>query len=172
MLVQPSDPRLLWLLVRTKPKQEAAAVRALASRGIEAYFPRLLEPRSHARAPRGPVPLFPSYVFAHVVAAEQRAAAHYCPGVAGLVRFGDALGAVEDEFVADLRRREGERGFLVVGEVRRPREPGSRVRVVRGPLAGYEGIVARYLPSRDRVRLLLAMVGGTRTAEVAARDLD
>jgi len=171
MLVQPSDPRLLWLLVRTKPKQESAAVRALASRGIEAYLPRLLEPRSHVRAPRGPVPLFPSYVFARIVAAEQRAAAHYCPGVAGLVRFGDALGAVEDEFVADLRRREGERGFLVVGEVRRPREPGSRVRVVRGPLAGYEGIVARYMPSRDRVRLLLAMVGGARNVEVAARDL-
>ena len=171
MLVSPSDPRLMWLLVRTKPKQESAALRSLATREIEAYCPRLLEPRTHIRAPRGPVPLFPSYVFAHLIVAEQRAAANYCPSVAGLVRFGDALGAVEEEFIAGLREREGERGYLVPREVRQRPEPGRRARVVRGPLAGYEGIITRYMPSRDRVRLLLAMVGGTRNVEVEARDI-
>ena len=171
MLVVPTDPRKLWMLVRTKPKQEAAAVGALASREIVAYCPRLLEPRPHIRAPRGPVPLFPSYIFAHLVVAEQRNAAHYAPGVAGLVRFGEQLAAVEDEFIAGLKLREGERGYVVVGEVRRAPELGRRVRVVRGPLAGYEGIVAKYLPARDRVRLLLAMVSGTRRAEVEARDI-
>jgi len=52
----------------------------------------------------------------------------------------------------------------------RPRE-GSRVRVERGPLAGLEGVVTRYLPARDRVRLLLAVIGGVRNVEVDARHV-
>jgi len=72
------DPRLVWLLVRTKPKQEPAVVQALAGRDVPAYCPRILEPRWHLRAPGGPVPLFLSYVFAQCVAKERYAAVRYC----------------------------------------------------------------------------------------------
>ncbi len=171
MLITVEDPRTVWLLLRTKPKQEAAVVQALAGRDVPAYCPRILEPRWHARAPRGPVPLFPSYVFARCVAKERFAAVRYCPGASGIVRFGEALAAVEDDFVASLKEREGERGYLVIAEARRAPTRGTRVRVVGGPLRGLEGIVTRYLPAKDRVRLLLAMVAGTRAVEVDARDI-
>ena len=42
------------------------------------------------------------------------------------------------------------------------------MRIVSGPLAGYEGLVEEYLPSRDRVRLLLKLVTGTWRAQVKA----
>lgn len=168
MLIDPQETRVVWLLLRTKSKQERAVSEALAGRGVEAYLPRVIEPRWHTRAPRGPVPLFPSYVFARCAPRERFAAVHFCPGALGLVRFGGALAAIEDELVASLQEREGERGYVVIGEVRREPKKGSRVRVVKGPLAGFEGIVERYLPARDRVRLLLSLVRTVRTVEVDA----
>ena len=171
MLVDPADTRLLWLLLRTKPKQEAAVVRTLGGRSFEAYCPRVLEPRRHVRAPRGPVPLFPAYVFARCVPRDSFAAVNYCTGAAGVVRFGAHVAAVEEGFIAALREREGTLGYLVMSDVRREPRQGSRVRIVRGMLEGFEGIVERYLPARDRVRLLLQLVAGTRPVEVDATDV-
>ncbi|MGV8042505.1 MAG: transcription termination/antitermination protein NusG [Thermoanaerobaculaceae bacterium] len=171
MLISPTESLPVWLLVRSKPKQERVVAEVLAGRGIESYVPRVLEPRSHVRAPQGPVPLFPSYVFARCVPRERFAAAHYCPGGLGIVRFGEMLAVVEDAQVELLRDKEGERGYLVFGEVRRELKPGSRARLVGGPLKGFEGIVERYLPAHDRVRMLLSLIGGVRRVEVDARHL-
>jgi transcriptional antiterminator RfaH len=171
MLVSPTDPRVLWYILRTKPKQERTLVETLGARGVEGYCPRVLEPRWHARAPRGPVPLFPSYVFARFQAAEGFATVNYCTGAAGVVRFGSELAAVEDGVIAALREREGERGYVELKAARVTPKAGDRARIERGPLAGLEGVVTRYLPARDRVRLLLALVGGTRAVEVEAQHV-
>ncbi len=171
MLVPPDDSRALWLVLRTKPKQERAVAATLEARGVAGYVPRVLEPRLHPRAPVGPVPLFPSYVFAQAVVRERLAAVHYCPGALGVVRFGALLAAVEDGVVTALRAREGERGYLVLRDVREAPRPGARARVVGGPLQGFEGIVTRFLPARDRVRLLLSLVSGVRHVEVDTRHL-
>jgi transcriptional antiterminator RfaH len=171
MLVSAIEPREAWLLLRTKPKQERNAVSALTERGLEAYCPRVLEQRMHKRAPVGPVPLFPSYVFARCQVRTQYAAANYCTGVIQVVRFGQLLAAVEDDFVTFLKLREGERGYLAITEVRKPPTRGQRVRVLAGPFAGYEGLVEKYMPARDRVRLLLMMVGGGRRIELDARHI-
>ena len=171
MLISLDDPRPFWLLVRTKPKQESALVQALEGRGVPAYCPRVLEPRWHARSPQVPMPLFPSYVFAQCVLQDKYTAVRYCPGASTIVRFGEKFGAVEDEFVASMREREGERGYLVFADARRAPVKGSRVRIVQGPLQGIEGIVTHYLPAKARVRLLLTMVGGVRNVEVDARHI-
>jgi len=171
MLIALDDPRLVWLLVRTKPKQEAAVLHALAARDVPAYCPRILEPRWHLRAPRGPVPLFPSYVFAQCVVKDRYAAVRYCSGVSGIVRFGESIAAVEEDFIYSLREREGERGYVMIAEARRAPSKGTRVCVVKGPLHGLEGIVTQYLPAKDRVRLLLTMVCGVRNVEVDARHI-
>lgn len=171
MLISPTALVPTWLLVRSKPKQEKVVVETLRARGIESYVPRVIEPRSHIRAPQGPVPLFPSYVFARCAPGERYAAVNYCPGGLGVVRFGAMVAAVEDEAIELLRQREGDRGYLVYGEVRRAPREGSRVRIVGGPLQGFEGVVARYMPAQDRVRLLLTMIGGVRQVEVDARHL-
>jgi transcriptional antiterminator RfaH len=164
--------QLVWLVVRTKPKQERHALEALAGRGIEAYCPRILEPPQHRHAPRGPVPLFPGYVFARCLLPQCYRAVHYCSGVAGVVRFGQELAVLDDAIVEALREREGERGYVVVREVRRQPRQGEAVRIVEGPLAGLSGVVERYVPGRDRVRLLLRVVRGVRCAEVPATQVE
>lgn len=168
MLLDPSECAPAWLLVRSKPKQEKLALETLGSRGIAVYCPRVLEPRIHRNSPVNPVPLFPSYLFARFVLAEQFAPVNYCPGVQRVVRFGDRFAGVEDEVVAVLREREGDRGYFVFERPHLALGKGKRVRIVSGPLAGYEGLVEEYLPSRDRVRLLLKLVTGTWRAQVRA----
>ena len=130
MLIDPTDPRPLWLLVRTKPKQERTVISSLDARGVVGYCPRVLEPRLHVRAPRGPVPLFPSYVFARFVLEHAFAAVNYCPGVLGVVRFGGHFAAIEEAIVDSLREREGERGFLEIRAVRQAPRLGSRARIM------------------------------------------
>ena len=171
LLIEPTDPRPAWLLLRTKPKQERAVALALEGRGVKAYCPRVLEPRTHRRAPVGPVPLFPSYLFAHGAPRDSFRAIHFCAGAAGIVRFGDLIAAVEDEFIETLREREGDVGHLVLRDVRAAPRKGSRVTIAAGPFTGYEGLVERYLPARDRVRILLMLVGGTRRVELEARHV-
>ncbi|HLA77500.1 MAG TPA: transcription termination/antitermination NusG family protein [Vicinamibacteria bacterium] len=168
MLIPGSDPRPHWLLLRTKPKQEAKAVNALAAREIEAYCPRILEPVRPRFGPLGPLPLFPGYVFTRFVLGERFAAAQYCAGSLGLVRLGGQFAAVEEEIVAGLRLREGERGYVMPDLPPRALRPGSRVRIAEGALAGLEGVVTRYLPAKKRVQLLLAHAWRGRPVEVDA----
>lgn len=171
MLVDLNDPTPRWLVIKSKPKHEKIAAEALSRRDIESYLPLVLEPRTHRRAPRGPVPLFPSYVFVRCSIPERFNAIVYCPGVTGMVRFGASGAAVEEEFIAMLRQRAGERGYLVFKEVRRPLERGQRVKVVDGPLAGYTGLVEKYLPAQARVKLLLSLVSGARRVELDATSV-
>src|SRR5262249_42123508 len=117
----------------------------------------------------GPVPLFPSYVFVRGALREQFAAMNYCTGASGLVRFGQWVAGVDDDFIAMLRERSGQRGYLEMRAVRRAPVVGGRAQVVGGPLDGLEGLVTQYLPAKDRVRLLLTMVCSVRRVEVDAR---
>jgi transcription termination factor NusG len=171
VLVAGTDERPHWLLVRTKRLQERKAAQALEARRIEAYCPMVLEPRLSRFAPRGPVPLFPGYVFGRVALRETFAAAQYCPGSVGLVRLGDGFAALEEKLVAELKEREGARGYAVLDLVPRQLRNGVRVRVTRGALRGWEGIVSRYVPARQRVRMLLGVAYGVRAVEVDAADV-
>jgi transcriptional antiterminator RfaH len=166
LLASPLESRPVWLLVHTKPKQERLAADSLEARGFDVYCPRILEPRTHVRAARTPVPLFPSYLFGRCVVRDGFQALSYCPGVAGPVRFGDRLAAVTDEDVTFLKSRENGRGFLV--PVRKPPVAGSRVDIVTGPFKGMQGIVESYVPSQNRVALLLQVVSGKWRAQIHA----
>jgi transcription antitermination factor NusG len=168
VLLSHLEPRPVWLLIRSKPKQERIAAESLEGRGVAVYCPRILEPRTHLRAARTPVPLFPSYLFARCVLRESFYALAYCPGLVGPVRFGERFAAAEEEDVAFLREKEKGRGFLVPSSVRKPLMKGSRVAVLAGPFRGFEGVVEQYLPSQNRVRLLLEVVSGKWRAQMGA----
>lgn len=168
MLIHATEHDPYWLVLKTKPKQEAAALGSLAQREIEAYCPRVQEPVRLRYGPAGPVPLFPGYVFGRFALAERYAAAEYCSGSAGLVRFGDQFAALEDEVVEGLRLREGDRGYVIPELPPLALRAGAQVRINAGPMAGLDGVVTRYLPAKERVQLLLAHAWSGRPVEVEA----
>jgi transcriptional antiterminator RfaH len=156
-----------WYLVYTKPRQESVARTNLTRQGYEIYLPLTREQRRRrGRRTTVVAPLFPRYLFIHL----DRQTDNWGPirstlGVVSLVKFAHAPSPVPDDLILALYAREGADGMLP------PAAPllrrGSRVRILDGSLAGYEGI---FLASsgRDRVVILLDIMGKHARTLVAA----
>lgn len=168
MLVDGSDPAPYWFVVRCKPRRESRAAEALAARNLSAYFPLVLEPAAGGQHTRKP--LFPGYLFVHCQLTRHYRLVTYCPGVASFLRFGQRFAALEDHLVQFFQNREIA-GVIPLREAVRPVTRGARARVISGPFRGLEGIVDRYIPSRQRVRLLLTTLAASKVIEVDRRAI-
>jgi len=160
-----------WFCVRTQTKREHIAAGHLRGlEGVEVFCPRL---RYRKATRRGKVwwvePLFPGYLLAKFSLAELERAVTFCQGVRGLVRFGDRIPPVPEDFVdalrGEIRRHEtGEGETLTVSPVI---ETGEEVEIATGPLQGMRGTVLAVAPAAERVKVLLDFLG-----QPQAVDLD
>ena len=162
---------LHWLAVRTKSHRERLVLSQLAQRSMEPYCPMYLEPPWHPRAPKGPVPLFSSYVFVRCEPRRQLNGVRYCPGVAYPLAFDGHLATVDPGMIDALRMREGERGYIVPPEQEHGIRPGSKVKLMGGPLRGLEGVFKGYLRGRERARVLTEFLRVQKVVEVDAHLL-
>jgi transcriptional antiterminator RfaH len=159
------------VVVRTKPRQERRAVHHLCQRQVTPYCPMFLQPPWHLRAPRGPVPLFPGYIFVSFDPSQQMSAVRYCPGVLAPVTFGGDLATVDQGLVDAVRAREGSRGYAVPIEQETGIPEGAAVRIMSGPFAGFEGVFSGSLRGGERARVLLDLLRGRRSIEVDSHVL-
>jgi transcription antitermination factor NusG len=159
------------LVVRTKPRQERTAVSHLSHRNVEAYCPLYLEPKWNRTTRQVPVPLFSSYLFVHCVPELQLNAVSFCPGVAHPVRFDRKPATVGQDVIDALKRREGERGYVVPPEIEIGIKLGNKVMIMAGPLSGLEGIFRGYLRGRERAQVLVEFLRQKSLVEVGAEDL-
>ena len=147
-----------WYLVYTKPRQETLAQDNLVRQGYGVYLPRVRLMRKRQGRPVAIIePLFPRYLFIHL----DNQSDNWGPirstyGVASLVRFGNEPAKVPDEFVAHLKKQEGQDGLHEWAEPKMI--VGDRMRVTEGPLKGYEGVLLAK-SGQARVMLLLDMLG-------------
>jgi transcription antitermination factor NusG len=81
----------------------------------------------------------------------------------------ESLVSVGDHVVQFIRQREEGRGFIEPSPVI---QAGARVRFESGPFAMLEGIVDRPALPRDRVRVLLKLMGATVSVVVDADILE
>lgn len=158
-----------WYVVQTQPSAEGKAVAHLARQGFEAYLPRYLKRRRHARRIESVMaPLFPRYLFVTIDMAAQRwRSIQSTIGVSRLVCNGEDPAPVADSVIAALKVREGGDGAIRLDPP--PRfTPGEQVRIVDGVFASclglYEGMT-----DRDRVAILLDLLG--RKVRVFVDDL-
>jgi transcription antitermination factor NusG len=94
--------------------------------------------------------LFPSYVFVKI-AVKERLRVLQLSGVVNLVTFNGHLAAVPEEQITALRKGlEND----ICAEPCPYLKVGKRVRVVRGPMAGSEGILVR---KKDKYRFVLSI---------------
>jgi transcriptional antiterminator RfaH len=127
-----------WAVVHTKPRAEKALARLLLHRGVAYFLPlHRRRWRNRGRLFESHLPLFPGYLFLHgdaqarLAALETNLVAHWLP--------------VEDQqqLYADLVRVHE---LIATGAPLTPEDklrPGTRVAILRGPLAGLEGKVLR-----------------------------
>ncbi len=160
-----------WFVAYVKPRQEEAVCWRLRLRGIATFLPRLLVQRRHgSRRWEAVEPLFPGYMFLQTTgdpAALYRA--RWTPGVKRLLGAEEDPTPVEDEVLAYLRERMGDRGYIVP---RRELVPGTRVRFREGPFALLEGVIDRPASRAERVRVLLRLCGVVVPVEVRLEELE
>ncbi len=108
--------------------------------------------------------MFPGYLFAHFIYAEQHRGVEHSPGIRGILQFGDRLAVMEPQVIETMRQNAGEEEVVVI-------EPqitvGQRVEITAGPLQGVEALVTRLVPARERVRVLLEFLGRSIEAEIS-----
>jgi transcriptional antiterminator RfaH len=148
-----------WFVVYTQPRREDLASEHLARQGFDAYFPRYHKSRSHAR--RHDVvssPLFPRYIFVgfDVMSAPWRSI-RSTRGVIDLVRNGIDPVPVPEGTVEDIKAREDEAGYVVLGRHLNLLR-GDKFRIDSGPFASYEAI---FESKKDEARViaLLSLLG-------------
>jgi transcriptional antiterminator RfaH len=151
-----------WYALHTKPRKEHQVDALLRGRGIETYLPTVRRKVQRRDRPARVV-YFPCYLFAYldfdVVPLSSIA---WMPGVRRIVGHGDQPAVVADQVVELLRERLG--GIEEVG-YRRLRQ-GDRVRIRSGPLRDLEAVFDQPLSPRERVRVLLNVLGRMTPVEI------
>jgi transcriptional antiterminator RfaH len=161
----PDEPR--WYCVRVRPKQEAVSARMLRTEaGIEVFSPFIRFKRARRDGTMWVTEgMFPGYLFGHFNFAESHRHIMSISGVSTIVRFGGRPAIVPDEIIAELRAHVTDKETIIIPQ---PIEAGSEVKIVEGIFKGVKAVVSRVLPARERVAVLLEVLGMEREVEIAA----
>jgi transcriptional antiterminator RfaH len=142
-----------WVVVNTQPHRERIALEHLLRQEFGAYCPLLHKRIRHAR--RSELvsrPLFPGYLFVQLDPDLPR----WSPilstvGVKTLVRFGERLSFIPNQFIDSIKAREIE-GVVVMPD--QPFQVGQKVKITDG---AFDGIVATIVEMHERDRVVVLM---------------
>lgn len=158
-----------WFCVRSQPKREHIAAANLKQiSGIEVFNPRL---RCRKSTRRGLVmfveSLFPNYLFARV-APEALEDVKFAAGVSYIVHFGNRYPVIPENVMQELKDNFSQCESQLFLEV--PDE-GEQVTITDQALYGLQAVVLRVMPAKERVQVLLEMLGRTATVELNLRSV-
>lgn len=153
-----ADEAAVWLVGRTRPRQERVAAFNCDRQGVEAYLPLIMERNviSRGRLYRSRLsPLFPGYLFIRTLQWRFLLGTF---GLIDLIRSNEKPIPVSPDIIDDLKQREAD-GMVQLPDVPKNMfHADDRVRVIDGPFTGKLGLVAGYT-AIERVRVLLDLLG-------------
>lgn len=154
-----------WYCLHTAPKQENKVAQLLKRElGLEIFAPRIRFRRMRAGQPLWATEaLFPGYLFARFEYFERRRQINALPGVTSIVHFGDQVVPIDDAVMAELRSLVRDNETV---EVTADPQPGSEVVITGGSLRGLRVLVTRVIPARQRIAILLELLGSPREVEI------
>lgn len=158
---------LHWYCVRTKPKNEKLSSQLLRTEvGIDVFCPFLRFERARSTGRMWVTEaMFPTYVFARFPYAERNRQIRAVTGITGIVAFGQAPAIIPDTIIEDLRSGVQDQETI---KIEPQIETGAEVNVIEGPFRGLRAVVSRVMPARDRIALLLEVLGMEREVEVSS----
>jgi transcription antitermination factor NusG len=140
-----------WFALTAKPRHEKSASRILSNKGLESFLPLYRARRQWTdRVKVVDLPLFPGYVFCRFDY-ERRLAVLTTPGVSSIIGFDNAPAPVSDEEIDRVQ------AIVASGLPSQPwpyTRVGETVRIIRGSLAGMEGVLVR---ERDSMRVVVSV---------------
>ncbi|CAI8323541.1 MAG: transcriptional activator RfaH [Hyphomonadaceae bacterium] len=145
-----------WFAVQTKVGQEALAAKNLGRQNFESWYPTLPKAiRSGRQTNIKLKPLFPGYVFLRSPTGLSLRPVDSSCGVVRLVRTGSSPAVLPAGLVPEFMKLADDNGVVAF---RDNLHRGDKVRVMVGAFDNWIGRVVD-LPERDRVTLLLDMIG-------------
>jgi transcription antitermination factor NusG len=139
-----------WFALAVRFGLERVVAEALQSKSFEAFAPLCLRRQSDRRIQETETPLFPGYAFAKFEA-RFRLPILMTPGVRCVVGYGRTPVPLDSNEIETIRNVVRYRAIVE----QCPYLPlGSKVRVVRGPLAGVEGVL---IETRSSLRVVLSV---------------
>ena len=158
-VVSPSPgDSLAWYCLRSQPKHEhIAAVHLRKYSSLEVFAPRIRfqRPRLKGKAWMTEA-LFPGYLFARFDLAERWREIQYSHAVRGILRFGEKYAVVPASMIGQLRELMGPEELSVIEPAL---EQGRPVVVAEGAFLGLQTVITCYLPAKDRVKVLMNLMG-------------
>ncbi len=159
-----------WYCLQARPKHEHIAAASLRSiDGVSTICPRI---RFRKQTRRGPVwfveAVFPGYLFARFDFESLHRQVRYSNGVMTIVHFGGHVPRIEDGLIEVMRSRFAHAEVIVI-------EPdfgiGDQVTLTSGVFAGLEAVVTRVIPARERINVLLDILGRQLEAEISQNEV-
>ncbi len=156
-----------WNVLRTRSRQENVVERALLQKQIPVFIPRISKARpevDHSKQTLGP--LFPGYAFVKP-APEQFYSLRFIPGSCGLLMGRNGPGVILQKELDSIR---------ILVKTNPPIDkhseliPGTRVRVMMGPLSGLEGELVR-LRNQQRLVLNTKILGQAISVEININEV-
>lgn len=159
-----------WFCVRTQPKHEHIAAAQLRTNSrIEVFLPRIRYRRSTRCGPAWVTEaLFPNYLFAHFDLVSQLRLVQAVRGVRNVVHFGARWPTIPEMAIAELRSTMGVEEIKTLSQ---DLNPGDAVEVADGVFHGFQAVVARVMPQRQRVSVLLDFLGRQTAVELDRNQL-
>ena len=159
-----------WFCLKSKPRQEAVAVRNLKAVGeIEVFFPRIRRTRrGHEKNKEVIEPLFPGYIFVKFNPEDSQGAVKSTRGVLHLVSKGGKAVDVDNKVIDELKAL-GPEGILSMLD--EELKVGAKIKVIRGIFAGSEGEVIKLATPQKRIAVLLTLLGAQQSVEMPMDDV-
>ncbi len=164
------SPENFWFCIKSKPRQEAVAVRNLKAVGdIDIFFPRIRRTRrGHEKNKEVIEPLFPGYIFVKFNPEDSQGTVKSTRGVLHLVsKNGKAVDV--DHKVIDELKALGPDGILSMLD--EELKVGAKIKVIRGIFAGSEGEVLKLATPQKRIAVLLTLLGAQQSVEMPMDDV-
>ena len=155
-----------WYCIRTHNKREHIAAAHLQKLpGVQVFNPQLRLMRCTRRGRFcNNEPLFPNYLFARFDLEQMLEKVSCTPAVKVVLRFGGLLPEIPDAVIANLQQQLAEASSQVLTDA--PVE-GEEVEIAAGAFIGTKALVTRVLPAKQRVQILLDVMGRSVTTELS-----
>jgi len=153
-----------WYVIQTKPKKEEEAESYLSTKGMEIFSP-LIETfiLRNGRTNKALKPLFPGYIFGKFDLDQNYPLVRWAKGVKKVLGFGGYPTPISEEVVEIIRERTDTHGIV---RLKYHFQANDVIRIKTGPLKDLLGIFERWISDRERVRVLLNLMGYQPVVEI------
>jgi len=160
-----------WYLISTKPNQEKIAKLNLENQSLETFLPILVTVDPGKRTVIKSKVMFTGYIFSRFdVEKQDYSFIRSTRGISRVVRFGNRLAEVPEDFILKLQlRSDYDQSFVKEMKIKQYTY-GDTVLVTSGLLKGSKGIFIK--KSKDRAKILLDILQKKIAVELFFSDLE